>query len=117
MSGQMCMSIMWSRAAIRAAGPTISKIQDIIANDLRDILPKGRDDFLHVVESEGTLYLLRGEAQLEGWMVFCQIAKYKLLDPLRDDHPVLNLRGKSLKWPEAIESADNIEFEKIDDMS
>lgn len=118
MVNQKTICILWSQLAINTAGPKIFSIHEKFLTDISNFLSDARITFTHVIHSDedGICYLFSGEERTDHWQVFCQIAMYRGTFQLPNDFPTERLRGKVMKFPEAIESPENerfVPFERI----
>jgi hypothetical protein len=104
----------WSKAALDEAGESVVHIQRTIQLECSEIVEEAKEWFMHVVQAEGgAAYLCNGRAGKEKWQVLVQLAQYEPMDPLPDDHPDPASRGRVIKMPRPVESADNETFAEV----
>jgi len=118
MSDRKQMLVFWSKSAVEKAGENISALQAKLIEEATDITSGASDWFLHALPSEGDnlCYECRGHELPDKWKIFVQVAVYKPMAPIRDDHPDPERRGKVINFPEVIDSADNQVFALYDDL-
>lgn len=106
------LRIFWSKAAIKAAGDRLAAVLKRAFEDIA-YFDKGCGTWsLHVVEDGGRHYLFRCYDDDNGQAVFIQTAHYVPMDPLPDDHPDPERRGKVFKYPVADKTDGNEDFEE-----
>jgi hypothetical protein len=106
------LCVWWSSLAIATAGPDVSALRVKLLEDVREFLPDARGSFSHVIPSgePGVCYLFTGQELPDVWEVTCQLAEFRPMPPLPDDHPVPRLRGKVTNFPVIIDGPDNTAF-------
>ena len=120
MTQQKTPHVLWSKTAVDAAGPNLAELTAKLRRDVSGFLidsakgavpPEGRS-FLHVIGklSDGRCYNCNGHEDEDEWRIFVQIAQYKPMAALCDDHHHPEMRGKVLKFPEVIQEPDNEMF-------
>jgi hypothetical protein len=111
--------VLWSKAAVIAAGAEIATLQALLLEEAADIVSQAKDWFHHSLPSEAgdAGYVCIGNELADKWEIFVQVARYKSLPPLPDDHPTPALRGKAIKFPEPLKRADNEAFTPFADLT
>ena len=102
-----------------AAGADIATLQARLLEEAADIVSQAREWFHHSLPNEvgDAGYVCIGNELADKWEILVQVARYKSLPPLRDDHPTPKLRGKIIKFPEALKRPDNEVFTPFDDLA
>jgi len=110
--------VLWSNAAVEAAGPNISALQAELIEEAAEIVSQARDWFCHPLRAYGedACYTCTGHELEDRWEIYVQTAQYRDLEPLRGDHPDPKMRGKIIKFPEALKQADNEIFVPYEDI-
>ena len=118
MSDHKPFLVLWSKAAVRAAGPNISTLQAKLLEEVTEIVSEAHDWFLHALPGEGehACYPCTGNELPGSWKIFVQIAQYKPMRPIPDDHPDPERRGKVFRFPEALKEPDNEIFASYEDV-
>jgi hypothetical protein len=115
MSDQKPLFVLWSKAAVAAAGPNLADLQAKIVEEATEITSQARDWFLHSIPggNESVCYTCSGQESPGCWRVFVQAGWYKpsVSDP--DRHP--NPERRSITFPEALKEPDNEMFAPYED--
>ena len=118
MSDQKPFLVLWSQAAVDAAGPNLSPLQAKLLEETTEIMTKAHDCFLHVFgRTEELCYLCTGNEFPDQWKMYVQIGRWAPLPPIRDDHPDPERRGKVFKMPEALKEPDNEVFALFENLA
>ena len=106
------ITVLWSKTAVTVSGPQITSLQARLLAEVDDIVPETHDWFLHSLsgENEDECYICTGNELPGRWEVYVQVARYKSMEPLSDDHSRPELRGKVIRFPEALKESDNEVF-------
>jgi hypothetical protein len=105
---------LWSRAALEQAGDALPQLQRQLNQDFADVMAGAYDWFRHVLrQEEPVVYLCTGQEEESFWRVHVQLAGYRPLPPLPEDHPDPARRGKVFKFAEALDIAGNEEFAEV----
>lgn len=112
MSDPKPMLVLWSKAAVKAAGADLPVLQAELVAEVTDIVSKAQSWFIHALagKQEGNCFRCTGREHTEGWDVFVQTASYVPLPPAADDHPDPAWRGKALTFPEIVQEPGNEAF-------
>lgn len=107
--------VLWSKAAADAANQDLSALHDKLVAEAEDIIPQARAQFLHVFAPNGKTgcFMGSGHELPYAWKLFVQLGEHMPLQPLPNDHPDPDLRGKVYMMPKAIEGDDNRLFAEI----
>lgn len=113
------LEIFWSKAAIDRAGPRIVELQAKLIREIQDFLDGAEGDFLHVFEQDPdhSILMCRGDASRGIWRIYIQVGRYEPMEPMPDDHPDPERRGKVFKMPVVVEDEENEVFSRLDEPS
>lgn len=105
---------LWSEAAIAAAGDALTPTQRAVRLECSEITEEARGWFMHVVHLEGgNAYLCMGSDEGEAWQVRVQLAEFEPMDPLPENHPDPQSRGRVIRMPRAVDADDNDVFVEL----
>lgn len=97
MESEKPLLVLWSKAAVIAAGTEIATLQARFLEEAADIVSQAREWFHHSLPSEAgdAGYVCIGNELADKWEILVQVARYKSLPPLLMTIPPPNSEEES----------------------
>ncbi len=105
--------ILWSRAAIDAAGDGLPDLRNRVRAEVEKVVPEAHAWLMHGVladpeDPERGVFLCHGEEAQDGWTILVRLGQFAPMEGLDDPD------GEPMMMPRAVESPDNEVFEDRD---
>jgi hypothetical protein len=110
--------VLWSKAAVAAAGPRLTALQAELVSEASDIVSEARDWFLHALAGEDAddCFVAFGHETPDAWTVFVKRGVYQRSKPLARDPSDPEQRETGYRLPRAVDEADNEVFARFEEL-
>jgi hypothetical protein len=109
------LHVVWSEAAIAAAGAGLPKLRIRVRAEVAEIAPETHGWLMHGVladpeDPEHGVFLCHGEEAEDGWMIFVRLGQFEPMAGMDIDGP--DGVSQPMMMPKTIERPDNEIFEE-----